>query len=50
MPSKSKSQHRFMEAVAHGWKPQGKKGPPKSVAQEFVRADKETRKYQSKKK
>lgn len=28
-----------MEAVAHGWKPKGKKAPPKSVAREFVAAD-----------
>ena len=39
MPSKSEKQHRFMEAIAHGWKPKGKKGPSKKVAKEFVAAD-----------
>jgi hypothetical protein len=29
-----------MAAVAHGWKPTGKKAPPLSVAREFNAADK----------
>lgn len=29
-----------MRAVAHGWKPDKFKGPPVSVAKEFVAADK----------
>lgn len=29
-----------MEAIAHGMKPKGGKGPSKAVAQEFVDADK----------
>lgn len=40
MPSKSPAQHRLMEGIAHGWKPKGMKGPPVSVAKEFVAADK----------
>lgn len=28
-----------MRAVAHGWRPDKIKGPPKKVAKEFVRAD-----------
>ena len=39
MPSVSKKQHNFMEAIAHGMKPKGGKGPSKSVAQEFASAD-----------
>jgi hypothetical protein len=39
MPRKSAKQHRFLEAIAHGWKPDRKKGPSKRVAQEFVDAD-----------
>lgn len=40
MPSKSAKQHRFMEAIAHGMKPKGGKGPSLAVAKEFVAADK----------
>ena len=40
MPSKTAKQSKFMRAVAHGWKPTNKKGPPVSVAKEFVAADK----------
>jgi len=40
MPSTSKAQARLMRAVAHGWRPDKIKGPPKKVAKEFVRADK----------
>lgn len=39
MPSKSKKQARFMRAVAHGWEPDRVQGPPRNVAEEFVRAD-----------
>ncbi len=39
MPSTSGKQARFMQAVAHGWKPKGKKGPGVKVAREFVAAD-----------
>jgi hypothetical protein len=45
MPSSSKKQHRFMQAIAHGWHPSGKKGPSESVAKEFVAADKAAGKY-----
>ena len=38
MPAKSKAQFRFMEAVAHGMKPKGGKGPSVSQAKEFVAA------------
>ena len=40
MPSKTDKQAKFMRAVAHGFKPTDKKGPPVSVAKEFVKADK----------
>jgi hypothetical protein len=43
MPSKTKKQAKFMQAVAHGFKPTNKKGPPVSVAKEFVKADKNKR-------
>jgi hypothetical protein len=39
MPSKSKKQAKFMRAVAHGWKPRGRKGPSIKVAREFMKAD-----------
>ena len=40
MPSKSASQHRFMEAAAHNPKFAKKAGVPQKVAKEFVTADK----------
>jgi len=40
MPSKSTKQHRYMEMIAHGGKPQSGKGPSVKVAKEFVAADK----------
>lgn len=40
MPSRSGKQHRLMQAVAHGMKPRGGKGPSMAVAKEFVAADK----------
>jgi hypothetical protein len=44
MPSKSKKQHRFMEAIAHGMKPKSGKGPSPYVAREFIAADARKRK------
>jgi len=40
MPSKSKSQHRFMEMVAHNPKAAKRVGVAQSVGKEFVSADK----------
>ena len=41
MPTTSEKQKRTMLAVAHGWRPTGKaKGISRSVAKEFVKADK----------
>lgn len=40
MPSKSKSQHRLMEAAAHTRG--GYDGVPEKVGKEFVRADKKS--------
>lgn len=45
MPSTSKKQHNYMEAIAHGMKPKGGKGPSKKVAREFVAADKAAKLY-----
>ncbi len=39
MPSVSKAQMRMMQAIAHGAKPKGGKGPSRKVAQDFVAAD-----------
>jgi hypothetical protein len=48
MPSTSKAQHNLMEGIAHGWRPSGmKKAPPKSVAKDFVEADKEVGAFRS---
>jgi hypothetical protein len=48
MPSTSKAQHNLMEGIAHGWRPSGmKKVPPKSVAKDFVEADKEVGAFRS---
>lgn len=33
-----------MRAVAHGWKPKGKKVPSIAVAKEFVKADQKAKK------
>lgn len=46
MPSKSAAQHRFMQAIAHGWKPKGRKGPSLRVAREFVAHDKRMHLFQ----
>ena len=40
MPSKSGKQHRFMAMCAHNPDKARGKCPPKSVAEEFVHADK----------
>jgi hypothetical protein len=40
MPSKSKKQHNFMEAIAHSEKFAKKVGVPMSVGKDFVEADK----------
>ena len=40
MPSKSKAQHNFMEAVAHNPSFAKKAGVPQSVGQDFSKADK----------
>ena len=40
MPSKSASQHRFMEAASHSKEFAKKAGIPQKVAKEFVSADK----------
>jgi hypothetical protein len=39
MPSKSKKQHRFMQAVEHSVEFSKKVGVPQSVAEEFTSAD-----------
>lgn len=39
MPSTSKKQHRFMEAVAHSAEFAKKAGVPQSVGREFAAAD-----------
>lgn len=39
MPSKSKAQHRFMEAVKHSPKFAKKAGVPQSIGREFAKAD-----------
>jgi len=39
VPSKSKAQHRLMEAVAHDKKFAKKVGIPQSVGRDFARAD-----------
>jgi len=44
MPSSTRKQHNFMEAVAHGMTPR-KGGPSKAVASEFVQADKSAGKF-----
>lgn len=43
MPAVSKAQNRLMQAIAHGEKPKGGKGPSKAVAEEYVSATKSTK-------
>lgn len=50
MPSKSKAQHRLMQAAAHNASFAAKVDVPQSVAKDFVMADKRAGKYQKKKK
>lgn len=45
MPSKSLSQHRLMQAVAHSPKFAKKVGVPQSVGKDFVAADKRAKKF-----
>ena len=46
MPSKSKAQHKLMAAVANNPEFAKKTGIPKSVGEEFMKADKKMKKYQ----
>ncbi len=46
MPDTTYKQHRFMQAVEHGFKPTREKGPSKAVAKEFLAADKSAGKFQ----
>lgn len=46
MPSVTRKEHNFMQAVKHGFKPTREKGPSKAVAAEFVAADKAAGKFQ----
>lgn len=39
MPSKSKKQHKFMEAIAHSPKFAREAGVPQSVGKDFAKAD-----------
>lgn len=50
MPSKSKAQHRLMQAVAHSPEFAKKVGMLQSVGKDFMEADKKSHKFQSKKK
>jgi hypothetical protein len=52
MPSHSAKQHRFMEAIKHGWHPEHprKEMPSQAVAEDFVAADKSAGKYQGERK
>jgi hypothetical protein len=50
MPSKSKAQHKRMQAVAHSPEFAKKVGMLQSVNKDFVEADKKAHKFQSKKK
>ena len=45
MPSESRKQHRFMEAVKHNPDFAKKAGVPQSVGRDFVAADKAAGKY-----
>ena len=49
MPSKSKSQHKLMEVVAHSKDFSKKVGIPQKVGKEFVAADKSKAKKRGKK-
>ncbi len=47
MPSKSKKQHMLMEAVKHDPAFARRAGIPQSVGEDFVAADKASRKFES---
>ena len=49
MPSKSKKQHQFFEAIAHSPEFAKKVKVSKDVADEFLAADSKQHKFQSKK-
>lgn len=48
MPSQSKKQHQFFEAIAHSPKFAKKAKVSKDVADDFLAADKKAHKYQGK--
>ena len=48
MPSKSKAQHKLMQAVKHSPKFAKKVGIPQSVGEDFTAADKKAGKFQGK--
>ena len=50
MPSKSRKQHRFMEAIAHSPEFAAKAGVPQSVGKDFAAADKRLGKFKIAKK
>lgn len=50
MPSKSKAQHNFFEAVAHSPKFAKEAGVPQSVGKDFSAADKKDKSYKKKEK
>lgn len=50
MPSKSKKQHNFMEAVAHSPAFAKKAGVSQKVGKDFAAADKASGKFKTKKK
>ena len=50
MPSKSRKQHKLMDAVAHNPAFAKKAGIPQSVGKDFAAADKATGKFQIKSK
>lgn len=50
MPSKSKRQHAFFQAIAHSPEFAKKAGVSQTVGQDFVNADKTAGKYQPKRK
>jgi hypothetical protein len=45
MPSKSKAQHNFMEAIAHSAKFAKEAGVPQKVGKDFDAADKKNKSY-----
>lgn len=49
MPSVSKKQHNFMEAISHSPEFAKKAGVPQSVGKDFTDADKSEGKFKSKK-